>query len=263
MHIDFSDVFAAMREAGRAIMDIYRQDFEVEWKGENDPVTQADMEAHWILMDALQSYGYPVLSEEGQDDKARFESECFWLVDPLDGTGDFIRRTDEFCVMVALMEHGEPVFGAIYLPVEDTLYHAWKGEGAFVSRNKEQEERISVSKVADPKQAHALVSRTHKTKDMDALISAIGTEKITPTGSNGIKAVRVAKGQGDFFINPTDKMHEWDIAAPQIIIEEAGGKVTGAHGEKLVYNKREPRALHGELASNGVLHKAILSAIST
>ncbi len=259
---NFSFLIPLLYRAGDAVTEVYKTNFDVEWKGFRDPVTKADLEANRVLLEELSKSGYPILSEESEDDKNRLGAEYVWLVDPLDGTGSFIRRNDEFCIMVALLHHDKPVFGAVYLPVQDTLYYAEKDKGAYV-QEQESETRISVSEQSNPHAAHAVTSRTHLTGRLAELLKAIAPAQQVRVGSNGIKAGCVADGRADFFINPTNKMGEWDIAAPHIIVEEAGGKVTGAFGEQLVYNKEVPKAEHGILATNGVLHEEILSAVAS
>ncbi len=259
--MDTDKIFTAMREAGRAVMQIYKTDFDVQWKGECDPLTKADLESDEILQMELGKYGHPILSEETEDDKARLGSEYVWIIDPLDGTHEFVNSTDEFCIMVGLIHFGEPIFGAIYLPVEDTLYFAEKGKGAWVEKNNTRL-KVSVSVEHDVTKSFTVVTRSHMDSIMQKTIADIAPKKMTPVGSNGLKATFVADGSADFFINPTNKMGEWDVVAPHIIIKEAGGEVTDTRGEKLAYNKPNPNTPYGILATNGILHDIIISKIT-
>ena len=258
--INYEEIYHAIKEAGRVILDVYATDFDVAMKGEDEPVTKADIDANKVITEALWHYGYPIMSEEGMDDQARFDSGYVWIVDPLDGTGDFVRKTGEFCSMVALLKDNEPIFCVIYLPTNDTLYYAHKGEGAYV-RTADGNKKLKVSDVHAVEHATAVVSRTHTDEALRGLVGTIQPKDSIPVGSNGVKAAMVAEGAVEFFINGTHKMGEWDIAAPQLLVEEAGGRVTGAFGEELTYNKKDPHAEFGIFASNGLLHDAILSRI--
>ncbi len=260
MNIDLENVFVAMREAGGAVMQIYKGDFKVQWKAKNDPLTKADLASDEILQKELSKYGYPIISEETEDDKARLKSDSVWIIDPIDGTSDFVAKNGEFCIMVGFVHFGKPIFGAIYIPTEDKLYYAEKGNGAFLKEGSKKK-LISVSNENKVAQARAVVTRSHMNEVMKTTLTKISPAKTTPTGSNGIKAVRVAEGQAELFVNPTDKMGEWDLCAPHILVEEAGGIVTGAHGEELVYNKQTPNAPYGVLATNRKLHSQILKKL--
>jgi len=252
MRIDKEHILSSIREAGSAVMGIYDTDFAVEQKEDKSPVTEADTRAHNMLMTALGEFGYPILSEEGDSkESARYNAQHVWIIDPLDGTNDFVQKTGEFSIMVGLVEDGKPVFGAVYAPAVDKLYYAQSGSGAWLSHGGETT-RLSV----DTRTEHirAVSSRSHNSPEIDAYYKALGAHERIAVGSNGVKIGRIAEGEADVFYNPTSKMGEWDGCAPQIILEEAGGKMTGADGSPIVYNKKDPHLSHGILATNGALH---------
>ena len=128
---NLNDLIGAIIQAGEKIQEIYDTDFEVNKKDDNSPITQADLESNKILRSVLEKTGIPILSEEDVDDKSRLASEKVWIVDPLDGTQDFVNRTGEFTVLVGLVENHIPVMGLVYLPIKKILYFAEKGKGAF------------------------------------------------------------------------------------------------------------------------------------
>lgn len=241
------------REAGEEIMRIYDTDFGVEEKEDKTPLTLADTRSSEIISSHLKQFGWPVLSEEEKDKPERLDSERVWIVDPMDGTSDFVEKTGEFCVMIGLAERCVPIAGLVYLPAVDLLFIAEKDKGAFLKENGEVSE-LKVSEEKDFKNGKMVVSRSHFGEKMKKLYKVLGMGNVAPVGSNGLKMGMVARGNAELFFNPASKMGEWDLCAPQVIVEEAGGKVTNSLGEKLVYNKKEPNTPNGVLASNGILH---------
>ena len=243
------------REAGEEIMRIYNTDFGVEVKEDKTPLTLADTRSNEITTSRLKEFGLPVLSEEEKDNSERLESERVWVVDPMDGTSDFVDRTGEFCIMIGLVDNGAPVAGLVYLPAVDHMYMAEKGKGAFL-KSGEEIQKLGVSGKSDSRESKIVVSRSHFADNVRHLYEALGINDIVRVGSNGLKKGMIARGEAELFFNPTSKMGEWDLCAPQVIVEEAGGRVTNALGEELVYNKKEPNTPNGVLASNTHLHDA-------
>jgi 3'(2'), 5'-bisphosphate nucleotidase len=215
------------RDAGKAILEVYHSDFSVERKEDQSPLTLADKRANDIITGHLRtSSPYPILSEEGKTIPyaKRRDWEYFWLVDPLDGTKEFIKKKGDFTVNIALIHQGRPVLGVIYVPVTGVLYHAVKGEGAFKIENGKSE-RLPLSSA---RSVLTLVgSRSHVTKELEAYYQQMrdkyGELAIVSTGSS-LKFCMVAEGQADVYprLGPT---MEWDTAAGQIIAEEAGAQV--------------------------------------
>ncbi|MFZ5579511.1 MAG: 3'(2'),5'-bisphosphate nucleotidase CysQ [Pseudomonadota bacterium] len=228
-------------EAGKAIMRVYAGDFEVVAKHDHSPVTEADLAAHRLIEDGLRALtpAYPVLSEEGSD--IPFETRRgwarYWLVDPLDGTREFVRRNGEFTVNIALIEHGEAVLGVVHAPALGLTYGALRGGGAWKWRTEgDAPERIRVrSPAARP--LRVAVSRSHGHERIRAYLEALGAHEPILMGS-ALKSCLVAEGAADLYprLGPTS---EWDTAAAQSVVEEAGGHFTDAKGHRLRYNFKE------------------------
>ena len=227
-------------EAGEKIMEIYdSSDFEIELKGDNSPLTRADKAAHHLIMSFLDKTEVPVLSEEGRDIpfEERSQWEYLWVVDPLDGTKEFIKRNGEFTVNIALVEGHEVVLGVVHVPVLDVTYYASKGEGAFVIKGKALAQPIQANEFTMADEGLRLVcSRSHRSDAVEEYLQQFTQPEIVSMGSS-LKLVLVAEGKADIYprLGPT---MEWDTAAAQIVVEEAGGTVISQDTqEKVRYNK--------------------------
>jgi len=256
--VESEQVIQVIKKAGKAILDLYHSDYAVYKKDDKSPVTEADILADKIIADGLASYGYPILSEESADDLTRLTAERVWIVDSLDGTQDFLDKTDEFCVMIGLSEKGKAIAGWVYMPATDKLYYAKKGEGAYLQMGSSAPVQIHVSRQSDIHRAKLVVSRNHLSRPIEEAAKKLGVGEMVLCGSNGVKMGLVAEGKADLFFNPTDKFGQWDCCAPQIIVEEAGGRVSGIHGEALVYNGKEQKNPFGVIASNAILHGQVI-----
>lgn len=248
-----------IKQAGKEVLSLYKKNYEIFKKEDKSPVTEADILADKIIAEGLESFGYPILSEESKDDLNRLKSERVWIVDSLDGTQDFLDKTDEFCVMIGLSENGRAVLGFVYMPTEDKLYFAEKGKGAFVQIGDSSPQKIHVSDQSNIEKSKLVVSRSHISRRIEEAAEKLNVSQMVKCGSNGVKMSLVAEGKADLFFNPTDKFGQWDCCAPQIIVEEAGGKVTGIHGEDILYNGENTKNPFGLIASNGLLHKDVIS----
>ena len=249
-------VIIAAVDAGDAIIDIYHQDFDVEEKNDKSPLTIADKKSHEIITARLSSFDFPILSEEGKsiDYSLRKQWEYFWIVDPLDGTKEFIKRNDEFTVNIALVKKNMPVMGVIFVPVLKQLYFAATDFGAYrIEIDKgidckalSLDQLIEKSKPiqAQPKTDRPFTivgSRSHATKELEEYVEKKRQEhhdalNFISAGSS-LKLCRVAEGSADVYprLGPT---MEWDTAAGHIIAECAGASVFRAdNGKPLMYNK--------------------------
>lgn len=233
-------VIQLVEAAGRAILEIYAQDFEVERKDDDSPLTAADRAAHHILVDGLSALpeALPVLSEESAaiawDERRQWQR--YWLVDPLDGTREFVKRNGEFTVNVALIDARAPVLGVVYAPVLDYLCYASRGNGAWRRDRGNEATRLQTRRPA----SHPLTvaaSRSHLDARTQALLDRLGPHERIGLGSS-LKFCRVAEGAVDLYprFGPTS---EWDTAAAQSVLEEAGGAVIGIDGEPFRYNRGE------------------------
>jgi 3'(2'), 5'-bisphosphate nucleotidase len=230
---------AIAREAGAAIMEIYAQDFSVSTKDDRSPLTEADLAAHEIIDAGLKKLdaSVPVLSEESADVdwEVRKTWQRYWLVDPLDGTREFIKRNGEFTVNIALIENGVPIFGVIYAPVFDTLWWGEQENGAFKQVGAGEVEKISAAaSVSNPLRVAA--SRSHLDETTAAALKRMGDIEALSMGSS-LKFCRVAENLLDVYprFAPTS---EWDTAAGQAIVEAAGGQMLHLDGSAFRYNTK-------------------------
>lgn len=244
----------AARQAGAIVRRYYGTGVAVTKKGPDSPVTKADLEANACIR-VLVAQAFPDdgwLSEETADSSERLVKRRVWVVDPLDGTKEFVAQVPEFCVCVALVEDGRPVVGVSYNPVADRLYVAVRGKGTTV--NDRPTRVTTTTQVAD---AVVLASRSEDARgEWTPFKSRV---HVTLTGSVAFKLAEVSTGNGDATFTLTPK-NEWDICAGTLLVEEAGGRVTDLAGESLVFN--QPSTLRpGMIASNGTLHAGLLDLI--
>lgn len=240
------------REAGAAILKVYGEvDPAVAYKRDNSPLTQADLASHHVIAGGLRSLtpDLPVLSEESREIpfEQRRNWRRFWMVDPLDGTKEFLRRNGEFTVNIALIETGAPVLGVVYAPALGKLYYAARGSGAWRQEGS-QALPIRAAKATNGA-LRVVVSRSHGSGEanLDRFTGTAGRCEFVPMGSS-LKFCLVAEGMADLYPRSGPTM-EWDTAAAHCILEQAGGSVTGLDGEPFVYNK--PSLLNpGFLASS-------------
>lgn len=230
------------RAAGAAIMDIYHgEDFGETSKADNSPLTLADLAAHRVIADGLGRLApqYPVLSEEAADISYAVRSQWarFWLVDPLDGTREFLKRNGEFTVNIALVEHGIPVLGVVYAPVPDVCYFAARGTGAFVQRGDAAAQAIRAEAHAGGSVIKVVASRSHSDARTAALLQKLGKHECISMGSS-LKLCLIAEAAAHFYprLGPT---MEWDTAAAHAVVIEAGGMVCDTGEQALRYNKED------------------------
>ena len=228
------------RNAGSAILDIYEQDFDVEHKADDSPLTAADLAAHKVIVAGLARLDpvLPVLSEESaqQPFAERADWERYWLVDPLDGTKEFIKRNGEFTVNIALIENHEPVLGVVHVPVMKKDYFGALGHGAFRQSEGGEPEAIRVAS-GDTGTPRVVGSRSHRGELLDAYLGRLGDHEMVPMGSS-LKFCVVAEGNADVYPR-LGLTSEWDTAAAHAVVNCAGGKVLAVSGEPLRYNAKE------------------------
>ncbi len=251
------------REAGRILLEFYAGDTKVQWKGRDDPVTAADHAANEMLANELARRfpGDAVLSEEIPDDLGRLKKDRVWMVDPMDGTKQFIERIDEFAVMIGLAIEGEAKLGVVYNPSADRMYYAAPGAGAFVEE-KWSTKRLRVSTISDPSQMVMAMSRSHPSRKVYRIGEKLGVTKHIRHGSVGLKFGLIAEGRAHLYVNASTRTSQWDTCAPEAILREAGGMVTDWNGEPLGYNMPEVRNLRGIVATNGAIHDRALKVAS-
>jgi len=250
-------------EAAREVAGFYERGFEVDWKGEDDPVTEADHAANDLILDRLgrQFPGDAILSEESIDDLSRLDSDRVWIVDPLDGTKDFVNRTGDFAVMIGLASAGEPAAGAVCQPLGMRVFHAARGQGASVETESEGPSPCRVGDVSDPAAMRLVVTRSHRYKQIDDIVATLGITEERPLGSVGLKVGALVTDHADLYAHLAPGIKEWDTCAPGIILAEAGGRMTDGFGRPLPYNQRDVRRTHGLIASNGHAHDRIVELL--
>jgi len=256
------EAIKAVKEAGKEVLKVYgSSDFSVRDKGDNDPVTKADLASEKIVLESLKKFDYGILSEESADNPERLNKERVWIIDPLDGTKGFIEKSGEFSIMIGLAENGVPILGLVYQPVEDKLYFAQKGQGAFLE-SREGVRDLRVSETFNFKEVRPVVSRHHLSEEEARFIKKMRFRKMQKQGSIGLKIGLLAGGVADFCFYANPKTWEWDSCSPQVILEEAGGTMTDIRGEELTYNKKDPRNPNGLLATNSLLHKRVVEELN-
>lgn len=240
MDIDLERIVGIAEKAGKAIMEIYARNFDVEHKEDKSPLTEADLAAHRIIVEELEKIEprLPVLSEESA--KIPYEERSrwlrYWLVDPLDGTREFIKRNGEFTVNIALVESGRPTCGVVHVPVSETTYYGCVGKGAWKKEKGKPPQPIQVAK----QRRHPLRvagSRSHAGDSLKRFLERVGPHEMLSMGSS-LKLCLVAEGDADIYprLGPTS---EWDTAAAQAVVEAAGGHVTDLDLKPLRYNHKE------------------------
>jgi 3'(2'), 5'-bisphosphate nucleotidase len=254
------------REAGAAILDFYEGPLEIEQKADADdrePVTQADRIANEIIVRRLISE-FPddgILAEESVDTENRLSKSRVWMIDPLDGTTGFIAGNGDFAVQIGLAENGECVLGVVYQPLTGVLYRAVRGGGAWIERRETEPEQARVSDHMHVSTMRLAASRSHRSPRMDRVVQAFGVKEEVRRGSVGIKVGLIIEQQCDLYVHLSPRTKQWDTCAPEIILHEAGGKITDLFGQSLVYNSPEVQNRNGVVASNGIAHDEIVAAV--
>jgi 3'(2'), 5'-bisphosphate nucleotidase len=251
-----SSVINIAKASGDAIMKIYSTDFDVTRKNDNSPLTQADLAAHIIICNALNQLtpNIPILSEESEtiDFETRQVWQQYWLIDPLDGTREFVKRNGEFTVNIALIDRHESVLGVIYAPVTESLYFASKGHGAFKQVKSNSAQKI-MAKSTNIQHVTIAGSRSHSNDKMQKFL--LNLENVSDNAlelismGSSLKTCLVAEGLADVYprLGPTS---EWDTAAAHCVLIEAGGDVVDVNGARLLYNNK-PSLLNPDFFAKG------------
>jgi 3'(2'), 5'-bisphosphate nucleotidase len=233
-------VIALTEEAGRAILEVYSTEFDVESKADESPLTQADLASHHCIAAGLERLtpGIPVISEESglPSFAERSQWPRYWLIDPLDGTKEFVNRNGEFTVNIAFIEGQRPVLGVVHVPVQDKTYVGCDGVGATLRPPDTAPQAIHVAATSGTP-VRVVGSRSHRGASLDAYLEALGEHDMVPMGSS-LKFCVVAEGGADIYprLGPTS---EWDTAAAQAVVEQAGGSVVTLDGNPMKYNTKD------------------------
>ena len=254
------------REAGAVILDFYDGPLKIEQKSESgdyEPVTQADRAANETIVRQLQKE-FPedgILAEESVDTSRRLSKQRVWMIDPLDGTTGFIDGNGDFAVQIGLTENGKPVLGVVYQPLTGVLYRAWRGGGTWIERPEFAAERAQVSDHSEVSSMRLAASRSHRSPRMDTVIQAFGLKEEVRRGSVGIKVGLIVERQCDLYIHLSPRTKQWDTCALEIILHEAGGKLTDLFGHPLTYNQADVQNRNGVVGSNAIAHERIINSL--
>jgi 3'(2'), 5'-bisphosphate nucleotidase len=262
---ELETAIALAREAGAKILEFYALEIIAEEKlgADNliEPVTIADVTASRMIVDGLEKT-FPddaILSEEESDDaENRLNGKRVWMIDPIDGTWGFIKKDGDFGVQIGLTENGEVILGVVYIPVHDILYYAAKDLGAFRTSSGEMPKRLQVSDKTNFTEMNLASSRNHRSSRMYRIIEDFGFRQEIQRGSVGLKVGLIVDRICDLYVHLSPRTKFWDTCAPQIILEEAGGKMTDIFGFPLRYDISDVQNHNGIAATNGVAHEEVL-----
>jgi 3'(2'), 5'-bisphosphate nucleotidase len=247
------------REAGAILMEIYATEFDVAYKAEADPVTEADMKANAYIVDQIRR-AFPddgVVAEESEDRSDALEAGRCWYIDPLDGTKEFVARNGEFSVMLGLAIDGVAMAGVVYRPEGDKLYSGVVGEGAYLEADGKTTP-LCVSTVAEPSRLKLVVSRSHRNRAVANVVTQLGITDETSSGSVGLKAGLIAEQEADLYIHIAAKSSRWDACGPEAVLKAAGGRFTDLTGNPYHYGGTDMRNRSGILACNAAAYDAVL-----
>jgi len=255
------------RAAGAILLAHYHSPFLVEQKinalYEMEEVTAADREANDLIVRRL-AIEFPddgILAEESKDTKRRLDKNRVWLIDPMDGTKNFIQRDGDFAVQIGLAINGESVLGVVYQPSRDILYRASRGAGSWIETSEKSAQRMSVSNRTDPSQMVLASSRSHRSPRMERVVAAFGFKNEVRRGSVGVKIGLITEQQADLYLHLSPSTKQWDTCAPQIILEEAGGRLTDLFGQPLRYNGVRVDNRNGIVATNGAAQEMVIEKL--
>ncbi len=252
--------------AGDILMKYYQepQDLQIQFKGEEEGnVTSADLAANdFILSQLKQIFGtekFAYLSEETEDSIDRLSHDWVWIIDPMDGTSDFIRRSGEFAVHIGLTYRQRPVLGLVAIPAHDRLFQGILDNGAYVETRDGNQTPVHVSNKVKLDQMVVVASRSHRNYQLESILQELPKAAEIAVGSIGGKFAAIAEGNADVYISVSGKSapKDWDYCAPEIILTEAGGKLTHSDLSPLSYNNLELRQWGTIVASNGHCHSEI------
>jgi len=247
-------------KAGDILLEYYAVAASVEWKGKNDPVTSADRAASRFVVDEIRRQ-FPldgILCEEEKDDLQRLSQPRVWVIDPMDGTKEFIARNGEFSVMIGLAVDGESRLGAVYQPTERKLYYANAGDGAYLTHDDDTRQ-LRISEETDPAKLVMAISRSHLSPAIETIRKNLGIERTIQTGSIGLKVGLLCEGKAHVYVQGRGTSL-WDTCGPEAILREAGGTMTDKSGRRFAYNIEEVRNLEGVIATNRALHDRVVEA---
>ena len=277
---NLQSILELLRPIGWRASDILRSyyrgekqdDLNIEYKDNKgkDPVTAADLAVNNYILKALtnelgnEDFGY-ISEETYQNQDGKNSSEWVWIIDPLDGTKDFINKTGEYAIHIALVRNHRPELALVAIPEAGKLYYAIKGSGTFVETRDGERKSVRVSERENPQDLTLVVSRSHRNEKLNYLLSKLPCQNQKARGSVGGKIAAIIEQEADIYISLSGKSapKDWDMAAPELILTEAGGKYTHFDGTPLQYNTGDISQWGGLLASNGNCHQKLCQQAET
>ena len=256
------------REAGAILLRHYHSPFLVEQKvnalKELEEVTAADRESNDLIVRRLAAE-FPddgILAEESDDTERRLDKDRVWMIDPMDGTKNFIRRDGDFAVQIGLAVNGESVAGVVYQPVRDILYRAARGAGSWIEGPDKSAAPMLVSNIVAPHEMVLASSRSHRSPRMELVVSRFGFKDEVRRGSVGVKIGLITEQLADLYLHLSPSTKQWDTCAPEIILIEAGGRLTDLFGQPLRYNGVRVDNRNGIVATNGAAHGMVIESLA-
>ena len=256
------------REAGAILLRHYHSPFLVEQKvnalKELEEVTAADRESNDLIVRRLAAE-FPddgILAEESDDTERRLDKDRVWMIDPMDGTKNFIRRDGDFAVQIGLAVNGESVAGVVYQPVRDILYRAARGAGSWIEGPDKSAAPMSVSNIVAPHEMVLASSRSHRSPRMELVVSRFGFKDEVRRGSVGVKIGLITEQLADLYLHLSPSTKQWDTCGPEIILIEAGGRLTDLFGQPLRYNGVRVDNRNGIVATNGAAHGMVIESLA-
>jgi 3'(2'), 5'-bisphosphate nucleotidase len=255
---------AVALEAASLVAGFHGRPLEVQHKAGGEPVSRADIESSDLIVRRL-AEAFPadaILTEEAPDDGARMSRPRTWMIDPIDGTSDFLRGEAGCAVMIGLCQEGRPALGVLVQPTTGHLWMGVPGVGAWKEGPGASRAPLRVSGVREAHEIRMVTSKSHRTDYYERFRRALGTSQDLAMGSVGLKMSTVAEGARDLYIYPGSNAKMWDSCGPEAILTAAGGKVTDIDGKPLGYTRQELRHPRGMIASNGLVHDLALAAVA-
>ena len=252
------------REASVLVSGYRGNRLAVQIKGDDEPVTEADHAASELIVGRLKA-AFPedvILSEEIPDSGERLGRSRVWMVDPIDGTRDFVRGESGFVVMIGLAVDGRPAVGAVAHPMSGAVYAGAVGAGAWRHLSDGERTPLQTSTVSRPPDIRLVASKSHRSGRIDAVKRALQITDEMNVGSIGLKIGLVSEALRDLYVYTGGRTKIWDTCGPEAILAAAGGRMTDVHGKPLVYDKADLHNRHGIVASNGPLHDFVIEALA-
>lgn len=256
------------RAAGAVLLEHYHSPFLVEQKinalDELEEVTAADREANELIVSRLRQEfpGDGILAEESSDTEHRLDKARVWLIDPMDGTKNFIARDGDFAVQIGLAVNGKSVAGVVYQPVREVLYRAVHQQGSWIETADQPPARMFVSNRTEPGEMVLASSRSHRSPRMERVVGAFGFKDEMRRGSVGVKIGLIAEQQADLYLHLSPSTKQWDTCGPEIILVEAGGRLTDLFGRPIRYNGVRIDNRNGIVATNTAAHEMVIKNLA-